>query len=558
MKTCQNCTFEFPITPEDFAFYEKMSVPAPTFCPDCRLQRRFAWRNERAYYHTVCGLCQKKMISIHPPEAKYPVYCHACWWGEGWDGRDYGRDYDFSKPFFTQYKELLDAVPQIAMNGHATNVNCEYANYVVQSKNCYLIVGGGFMEEVMFGQLNMRSTQCAELMMSSDCECCYEIFHCVKCYKLCFGKNSSECRDSWFMDDCRNCHDCIKCAGLRNASYCYENQQLSKEEYLVKKEEFLKELHSDPDKLREDFAKLVLTVPKRFANFGHADNCTGDYMAEGKNCKNSFYVNNGENASYSADALLNIKDTRDATSCGLNCELLHEVMTGSMNIQNIRCSSVIRNNCTNMSYCFGLNSCNDLFGCVGLNKKKFYILNKQYPEEEYKELVPKIIAHMNDMPYIDKRGLVYKYGEFFPAELSLFPYNDSVAQEYFPLSAEEANRNGYYWREPERRNYTIGGDVLACAHGSTSSPQVPACTDRCTQAFKIIPQEKAFYEMMNLPTPSLCPNCRHARRLKQKNPMKLWHRKCMKAGCQNEFETTYSPERPEIVYCESCYQQAVV
>jgi hypothetical protein len=46
-------------------------------------------------------------------------------------------------------------------------------------------------------------------------------------------------------------------------------------------------------------------------------------------------------------------------------------------------------------------------------------------------------------------------------------------------------------------------------------------------------------------------------RIKRVNPPKLWHRKCMKEGCQNEFETSYAPERPEIVYCEKCYQQEV-
>lgn len=28
--------------------------------------------------------------------------------------------------------------------------------------------------------------------------------------------------------------------------------------------------------------------------------------------------------------------------------------------------------------------------------------------------------------------------------------------------------------------------------------------------------------------------------------------------CPNEFETTYSPERKEIVYCEDCYLREVV
>ena len=43
---------------------------------------------------------------------------------------------------------------------------------------------------------------------------------------------------------------------------------------------------------------------------------------------------------------------------------------------------------------------------------------------------------MNEMPYKDKKGNIYKYGEFFPAELSPFFYNETTAQEYFPLTKE--------------------------------------------------------------------------------------------------------------------------
>ena len=76
-------------------------------------------------------------------------------------------------------------------------------------------------------------------------------------------------------------------------------------------------------------------------------------------------------------------------------------------------------------------------------------------------------------------------------------------------------------------------------------------------AFKIIPQELEFYKKQNFPIPRLCPDCRHFERIKQRNPLKLWHRKCMKPGCTNEFETSYSPDRPEMVYCESCYNNEV-
>ena len=76
-------------------------------------------------------------------------------------------------------------------------------------------------------------------------------------------------------------------------------------------------------------------------------------------------------------------------------------------------------------------------------------------KEQYEELVPKIIKQMNSMPYIDSKGRSYKYGEFFPSELSPFCYNETIAQEYFPLTKEEVLKQGYRWKEPEARNYQI-------------------------------------------------------------------------------------------------------
>jgi RNA polymerase subunit RPABC4/transcription elongation factor Spt4 len=35
-KNCQNCKKDFNIEPDDFSFYEKMKVPVPTWCPECR------------------------------------------------------------------------------------------------------------------------------------------------------------------------------------------------------------------------------------------------------------------------------------------------------------------------------------------------------------------------------------------------------------------------------------------------------------------------------------------------------------------------------------------
>ncbi|MFH1388212.1 MAG: hypothetical protein ABIG88_02825, partial [Patescibacteria group bacterium] len=187
------------------------------------------------------------------------------------------------------------------------------------------------------------------------------------------------------------------------------------------------------------------------------------------------------------------------------------------------------------------------------------------------KLRTKIIKHMNDMPYTDKKGRIYKYGEFFPPELSPFGYNETIANEYFPLTKEEALKQGYNWNDKPKNEYkptikasnlpdnikdvdnSILKEVIECENVR------PLGSNKCTGSgvFRLIPTELKFYKKMNLPLPRLCPDCRHRERIKQRNPLKLWKRKCMKKGCHNEFQTTYSPDRKEIVYCEKCYNKEV-
>src|SRR3989338_6874461 len=98
-RICQNCKKDFTIEPDDFGFYEKMKVPPPTFCPECRSQRRNAWRNNTSLYSRKCDLCNKFIISLYSPDSGLTVYCNKCWWSDKWDPKDYGAGYDFLKPF---------------------------------------------------------------------------------------------------------------------------------------------------------------------------------------------------------------------------------------------------------------------------------------------------------------------------------------------------------------------------------------------------------------------------------------------------------------------------
>ena len=570
-KQCQNCKKDFTVESDDFSFYEKIKVPPPTFCPECRRNRRWVWRHERTYYKRKCNAPghDESIISLYSQDSKHVVYDQNYWWGDEWNALDYGMDYDFSRPFFDQYKELLSKVPIISLS-NTQSINSDYCSSAAWNKDCYLISGSGWNEKVSYSNRAMKDKDSMDLYIVDNSELCYDSLYCRKCYRIFFSHQCEACNNSAFLYNCKNCQNCFGCSNLRGKNYCFFNQQLSKDEYESRIKEIDLGSYGNIQFIKDKFYKeIYLKSIHRFVDLINCYGSTGDYLKNTKNCINcyDFGGDNAENCKYVDWSGFNTKDLYDTgPGAGWGSSLLYEgldINESSGVIGTVVCYD--SNSCT---YCFNIQNASNLFGCYGLHGKKYCILNKQYTKEEYEELVPKIIKHMDDMPYIDSKERIYKYGEFFPSELSPFAYNETVAQEYFPLTKEQALEQGYHWKEKEDRNYKIDiksedipddikdvndeiiKEVIECVHKGT-------CNQQCTEAFKITPEELQFYKRMNLPIPHLCPNCRHYERISKRNPLKLWHRSCMKEGCTNEFETSYSPERPEIVYCEKCYQQEV-
>ena len=79
--------------------------------------------------------------------------------------------------------------------------------------------------------------------------------------------------------------------------------------------------------------------------------------------------------------------------------------------------------------------------------------------------------------------------------------------------------------------------------------------DSCPKNYQIVPKELSFYRRFSIPVPRQCPLCRDRARIKRLNPIAIYDRACAKCG--KEIKTSYAPERQEVVYCESCYQQEV-
>ncbi|MDO8574524.1 MAG: hypothetical protein Q7R86_02765 [bacterium] len=584
IKTCQNCKQNFIIELEDFAFYERIQVPPPTFCPECRLQRRMTWRNERTLYHTKCAATGKNIISMFDPESPIVVYDHDYWWSDNWDQLASGRDYDFSKPFFVQFRELLEKAP--LPNLANTNViNSDYGNHNADMKNCYLTYASFENENVDYSRGAHRCKDSMDLYVIEKAEQSYESVECDRVSRVFFSYDADDSVNCYFLNACDDMTDSTACINLDHKSNHIFNQPHTKEDYKRQLGNFDFGSHQKLEEFKEKFKKFIENHPRRFSTIIKSQDSTGDMVVNSKNCKYSFDVyDNAEDCKYIIHAL-NIKDSYDGYGFGANSDLLYEGIDSGIDASQYKFTTYAHKN-RNIEYVYACHSSDNLFGCVGLRNKKYCVLNKQYTKEEYKTLVPKIKKHMEEMPYIDKKGRVYKYGEFFPTELSPFAYNETIAQEYFPINQERAEQSGFSWKSPKEKSYQttikanelpdhikdvedgILNETIACEHAGKYSEQ-------CTTAFKIIPQELQFYRQFNFPLPRLCPNCRHYQRLKQRNAFRLWHRKCQcesqkssngkysnivkhfhgDTPCTVEFETPYSPDRPEIIYCEKCYQE---
>ena len=545
--------------------------------------RRMLFWNEHELFRKKDALTSKEIFSTYPEAAPVKIYEHDYWWSDKWDPMDYGRDYDFSRPFFEQFKELAEAVPRPA-RAVINLVNSDYCNQASDLKNCYLVFNGNTMENCAYVVAALKMRNCLDAYQSGECELCYEGFSIAGAYANHFSAETGGCRDSWFLLNCRDCSDCFGCVNLRHKKYHIFNEPYTKEEYEKKLKEFNLGSHKSLLELKKKTRDFWLKFPRKYANVGvmNTNVEASEYVYRSKNVKYSYQGLNMENVRYAQSVAEGVKDTYDYTSWGHGAELFYEAASCGTDSRSIKFCYDCWPACEDIEYSMGCHSSTNLFGCMGLSKKQYCIFNKQYTKEEYKGLVAKIKEHMDKMLYKDKKGRVYKYGEFFPPELSPLAYNETAAQDIFPLDEKQAEKMGFLWRPMDRKEFeaTISAADLP-DHVKDTAENITnekiACLG-CKRAYRIIPMELEFYKRMGIPLPRLCPNCRYLERISWRNPLKWRHGQCQCAGsksdngvykndtahahgsehCPNEFETFYTWDRPEIVYCESCYNSEIV
>ena len=552
VQACKKCQQNFSLDKDDFSFYKKMKMPVPKICPDCRFKMRASWRNERTLYNRNCDLCERSIISMYNPKSPYTVYCNECFISDKWDPFSYAMDYNPNKPFFEQLKELIIKVPKSTTYSSAAigpNINSEYTNFAGGNKDGYLIFNSGpDNENCAYSRGLIKSRDVYDAYYGDVIENVYEGVSVHKSNGIVWGQNVSDCIDSLFILNCSGCQNCFGCVNLRHKSYYFFNEPLSRDEWL-KRVSKISGSFIKTEEMKKKFAEFSFKFPHRSNNNLKTTNCEGDYIFESKNCFDCFEVSFSEDMRHSFSVKRG-KDCADMIGYCRNSELLYNGVGVGAGSRKVICSWWVESS-QDVEYSFATRQSNDCIGCDAIKNGSFVILNKKYNKKEYQKTKENIIKEL-----IGKEI----YGDFFPSGLSFFGYNETIAQDNMPLIKEEVLRQGFRWEDDIQK--TEGKETIKPAEIPDNIKDIPdnfineilVCTE-CSRNYKLIARELEFYRKMIIPIPRKCWNCRFIDRIHRRGSYKFWKRVCDK--CKKEITTNYVSNRPEIVYCENCYQKEV-
>ena len=556
-KQCVQCNKTFHITTDDLVYYKKIDVPQPNICPDCRMIHLMLWRNERVFYPATCAYCQKNIISCFSPQVPFPVICNECWWSNTFDPHQFGRDFDFSRPFFEQFSELL-AVTPVGNLFIANSENSEYAQLSVGNKNCYMALASDYNEDSLYLDNSNHNKDVCDVSFVDKSELAFESTDLYESYSCQFSQNIKNSNNCIACIDCSGSNNLLGCVGIRNKSYLIFNKQYSADDYARRLREFELNSYTGLKKFLKEFNEFKLKHFRRYAYVASCENSTGNYLTNSHNCIQCFDLSESEDCKYSIFSY-KTKDAYDIYGAP-GAELAYNACA-IPETYNVRWSAIIWPGSVNVSYSYLCRTARNCFGCVSLHNNEYSILNKQYSADEYEQMVKKIKSHMI---------ATGEWGKFFPMNISPWAYNETIANDYYPKDKKAVQDLGVRWEPAAAGRFdkaTLAAEEIPDTIDNTPNSitnEMLACIE-CGRNYKIVVSELNFYKKINVPLPRQCSTCRYHRRIALRNPRQLWRRQCMctqidhghNGRCATEFETTYAPERKELVYCEHCYQKEI-
>ena len=425
-RVCPISGEKWMLTAEDIERFRAWGVPVPEYSPTIRLKELAGWGAGIDLWWKPHFQTDKPILSGIHPDALSPTMTDKEWFEKDW-GAEYSAEADASQPLFNHIRPLIEHVPYPSLSSHGST-NCVGCG-MVDCVDCYMAFGckmvkdswytfrTQYSERVMDAPFLLRCENVFASAKSVGCNSCTQIFECNQCLR------------SAFLFDCQNCEDCFCSSNLRRKQYVFLNEQLTEAEYKTRMKQVDLSSTEQFEYWKSEFHRVVSEQTIWPENFSvNVQNCVGEGMMDSLDCSgflmdNSRAIRDGWNI-FDSEHLDTVVISYNSNDC-YNVS----VALASHNIK----FSFVAEQSQDCEYVINCYSCENCFGCVGLNRKKFCILNKQYTEEEYWQKLDEIKCAMLD------RG---EYGRFFPAVFAPLGVKYGYGYVVAPLTNEELAKLG--------------------------------------------------------------------------------------------------------------------
>jgi hypothetical protein len=497
---CRITGLEFLVSDQELELLHKLpelnsalgleTLPLPTVHPFEALRRMYVFGALRPLFKGKSVISGQSLLTRYNPDLGTKI-CSTEEFFDLIDNTEVGQDYDFSRPFFEQWYEVFRKSVQPPLN----KSNCEDSDYVNGALNlsgCYLCFAMWDSKDCLYCVTALSCRDCVDLCYSVNCELCYSSNNLTRCYEVQESTDCSDCQSSFGLFGCSNCSNCYGCVDLSREEYCIFNQKVTKSAY----EQFLagKDLASYNNRIIAVAECNAFAVAQNYKakTISISERATGAYI---ERCEDVEQVYNAVSSRFSGYLIIG----QDAHHCyrGLGVRSSFTYQThGFDSSVNVYCYTV-RGGSNNIYSTFLYNNCSDCFGCTGLKKNSYCILNKQYSKEEYLELVPRIIAHMKSTG---------EWGEWFPIQYAPHYYEEGSWAEFMhDIPREVARKRGYLLlpdselKTPSDQTDSIP-DKLSGAD-ITTLLATPVRCQKTGKLFNLQRRELDFYLKLGIPVP---------------------------------------------------------
>lgn len=548
-RVCELTGEKWLMTDEEIGWYKKFNVPPSKRSPLARTRLRCGFWTGFSWWNHKDPNTGKTLISYVHPATGLKVLAD-----KEWHANDFSsiyREVDPSKSFFDQFRELQLRIPYPASRNVVEPEN-SIAAVSMGDRNSYFVLGCK-SEDSLFSIWVDGLSHSAMVNNAKNIVNSYFVDNARNVHNSVYVRDSADVINSAFIFLSVDVDSCFGATNAYHKKYIWFDEQLTKGEWERRRAEVDFSCRKTYEAYLEKFHELVAhTVwPENMSD--RVENVTGEYNYDSHDLSQCYSCVHQSSNLFWCNYAVDGHDS--AFSTPVYSDLCYEG-DNSFHSHDIK-FSYGSYRCQSMEYCFLNYDCENCFGCVGLQKKKFHIFNKPYAETEYWKKVDEIKCAMLD------RG---EYGNFFPLSFSPSYFGQSGAVLYYAATPEMWEQLGGGPFDPESAgaigelevaaNMKKSGDIPDCIDAVTDEEwaSVPIFDEKNGRRFAFLKPELAFYRERHQAPPNIHFVHRILNLLRETNTGVMEEVVCAKCGTSILVAKNLAyPKR--MVYCQDCYVQ---